>query len=978
MGVLSISFAQSQAISERIKAEINENQSDSKGQLINNRGARNRQSSNYQNTPTINWSKSFGGSGFDKITDSFVDDIGQTYITGFFSGDVSIAGNEFSSTGYSDGFVAKFSSSGAYEWCVTLPASSKNIVESLGMHVDDVGNVFATGRFTDTINFGGTVLTSSTEESLFFVKINSSGSLKIVNKYEDARGLNISTDASNNIYIVGSTEPTSQPQHASVLLKYDNSGSILFNQPHDEGYSDLVIDATGVYLAGTWHDSDAVLDNDVSLVYDIDNVQYYFAFIAKMDLSGDFLWASVAKHVAESNRGTSKSVSIDSDDAGNLYLGGTFQNDIVLGSTIINSNYGKGAFIAKVNSSGTILSGQNTEMIEGSGKISADGNANLYAFDGNEFVKYNSSLEEQSRGTLTWESLASVNNSGTKAIVSGLETQSMRIRQIDLSNNSEIFEVSISGTTAASTVLATEMDRGGNVYTVGYTWAKTSILGEEIEKGFFLSKQNSQGALIWIKNFKCTPKQISNGEVGNKLSLSRDQSSLYVLLSYSEHIELPDGSMYNTSSESTIILKFKLDGSFEFAINEKLKTYGAQIKTDYDGNLLFSGEVNSYVDLLAGKKFNELGDGSLFLVKYNSTGQTSFVKNIGESGSNYNLLVDADSDNNIYLNTEFGASNLTVNGVSVLNPAEGEGNNIVIKMNSSGEVLWAKANGGDKNPESFDEYYTWTSGIAVAPNGNFYIKGALGKEAYFDGIHLENPDHRYNKFIAKFDQDGETLWARSISQTSGSQFCYDYNEFEIDALGNVYFGAQYQYTFTFHDGTKLVSDDKKNLFIAKYTNDGALDWVKSFISGEYSNSDIITGIAVNQNQQVVIGGRFDQSITSDDVSMSASLINHGFLISLEDPTAHSEPLEIDQQTVKPQYSIFPNPVDETLRIYGVGMTSLWAIELFNVSGKQVESLQRPTSNGEKLELDVSKLKTGLYILRIKSSSENWSQRFIKK
>jgi hypothetical protein len=105
-----------------------------------------------------------------------VDPSGNVLVTGGVTGRVDIGGGTLTTTGPAydvnyDIFVAKYSGvDGSYIWAKTFGSTSSEF--GLGVAVDASGNALATGRFFDTIDFGGGALTSATGGDLFLLKLH--------------------------------------------------------------------------------------------------------------------------------------------------------------------------------------------------------------------------------------------------------------------------------------------------------------------------------------------------------------------------------------------------------------------------------------------------------------------------------------------------------------------------------------------------------------------------------------------------------------------------------------------------------------------------------------------------------------------------------------------------------------------------------------------------------------------------------------
>ncbi len=89
-------------------------------------------------------------------------------ITGFFVGPADFGGGPLSSSGM-DIFVAKYSSSGTYLWAEGFGGASSDVGNAIA--VDGSGNVFTTGYFQGTVDFGGGSMTSQGALDIFLLKL---------------------------------------------------------------------------------------------------------------------------------------------------------------------------------------------------------------------------------------------------------------------------------------------------------------------------------------------------------------------------------------------------------------------------------------------------------------------------------------------------------------------------------------------------------------------------------------------------------------------------------------------------------------------------------------------------------------------------------------------------------------------------------------------------------------------------------------
>jgi len=105
------------------------------------------------------WSRRFGDERDSEMGASVaVDPRGDVYVTGLFTGTADFGGGPLISAGATDIFVAKYSATGAHLWSHTFGAG--NFDHGFGIDADMNGVVFA-GAFQDTVDFGGGPLVSA-------------------------------------------------------------------------------------------------------------------------------------------------------------------------------------------------------------------------------------------------------------------------------------------------------------------------------------------------------------------------------------------------------------------------------------------------------------------------------------------------------------------------------------------------------------------------------------------------------------------------------------------------------------------------------------------------------------------------------------------------------------------------------------------------------------------------------------------------
>ncbi|HEY6065642.1 MAG TPA: fibronectin type III domain-containing protein, partial [Thermoanaerobaculia bacterium] len=121
------------------------------------------------------WSKRMGSSGDDRGKAIAVDGSGNVYVTGFFRGTVDFGGGGIAAAPSStNAFLVKYSATGAHLWSKRL-STALGVDEATSLAVDASGNAVVGGVLYQTSDFGGGALTSAGGADIFLVKVSATG-----------------------------------------------------------------------------------------------------------------------------------------------------------------------------------------------------------------------------------------------------------------------------------------------------------------------------------------------------------------------------------------------------------------------------------------------------------------------------------------------------------------------------------------------------------------------------------------------------------------------------------------------------------------------------------------------------------------------------------------------------------------------------------------------------------------------------------
>ena len=119
---------------------------------------------------------SFGSSGSDDDSAQSVYILnGQAwiYITGYFEGTINFGGGGITSNGGKDIFVLSLNKDGEYRWAYTAGGAQDDEGASITMF-DNFENIYVTGYFKRTVDFGSGDITSNGNQDIFLLRLNES------------------------------------------------------------------------------------------------------------------------------------------------------------------------------------------------------------------------------------------------------------------------------------------------------------------------------------------------------------------------------------------------------------------------------------------------------------------------------------------------------------------------------------------------------------------------------------------------------------------------------------------------------------------------------------------------------------------------------------------------------------------------------------------------------------------------------------
>ncbi|HEX6789936.1 MAG TPA: FlgD immunoglobulin-like domain containing protein [Candidatus Krumholzibacteria bacterium] len=270
------------------------------------------------------WSQWYGSSRDDEGQDIAADASGNVVVTGSYNGAIDFAGNALPVFGSLDMFVLKLDAAGSYKW--SKGAGSTNPDVGYGVAVDALQNVYVTGSFNGSVNFGGGALASAGSTDVFVVKYAGDGSHQWSTRLGGTAadtGYSVGADASG-VVVTGN-------YNGAFLSKFDANGAPLWNQNFaSSGFVqglDLALSPAGAIAFTGNLQGTASFGGDLLTSAGDDDI-----FIAICDASGAHRWSQ-----RFGNTGDDWGYGCAFDPAGNLVSAGIFNASV---------NFGGGALVS--------------------------------------------------------------------------------------------------------------------------------------------------------------------------------------------------------------------------------------------------------------------------------------------------------------------------------------------------------------------------------------------------------------------------------------------------------------------------------------------------------------------------------------------------------------------------------------------------------------------------------------------------------
>nr|HEX4313065.1 hypothetical protein [Kofleriaceae bacterium] len=282
-----------------------------------------------------------------------------------------------------------------------------------------------------------------------------------------------------------------------------------------------------------------------------------------------------------------------------------------------------------------------------------------------------------------------------------------------------------------------------------------------------------------------------------------------------------------------------------------LQTFGGP-RDDVANGVAISGNtivvVGSFIDDLTVGSFHHAAAGAddAYAVAFDMTGEPLWMFTTGGIDTDGANTVAATADGGWIIGGSFkgtavfGQTEFTAKGRTHKEDA------FLLKLDKDVKVEWVKQFGGN--------YDDSIAHVAIDPQGNIIVQGQFADVSEWGGAPLKAGGGSDNDVVlAKYNANGEHLWSKRF----GDAFNDVAGGVGVDPSGHITMTGSFDQTVSFGDGDRHTSKGESDIFVARFTPDGALEWAKTFGA---DREDIGWGIAVDDHGNSVTTGWFQSTV----------------------------------------------------------------------------------------------------------------------
>lgn len=271
-------------------------------------------------------------------------------------------------------------------------------------------------------------------------------------------------------------------------------------------------------------------------------------------------------------------------------------------------------------------------------------------------------------------------------------------------------------------------------------------------------------------------------------------------------------------------------------------------------------------------------------------------------------------------------------------PIESE-NFIVVKYDSSGNLLWERTYNGTRSEDDF------AKSIAVDSNDNIYVAGKA----------QEYPNNFINCItLLKYDSSGTLIWKKILSDPDIINL--GVGKVKTDKFGNVYVSTGYEYS----------NSRDYSYMMVKYKSNGDSVWSTVYNHPDFFNYAYDFHLT-NENNIIMTGKAYGINTGYDITTLKYSQTSEIVTYSNEIPGKFY------------LYQNYPNPFNpSTIIRFDLPENNFVSIKIYDILGRRVMNLvsEFKTAGSYSVNFDGSSIASGIYIYILESGNFRDTKRMM--
>ncbi|MDB6112916.1 MAG: hypothetical protein JWR69_4666, partial [Pedosphaera sp.] len=286
--------------------------------------------------------------------------------------------------------------------------------------------------------------------------------------------------------------------------------------------------------------------------------------------------------------------------------------------------------------------------------------------------------------------------------------------------------------------------------------------------------------------------------------------------------------------------------------------YASQIALDAAGNCYIAGSIGGSRGAFDSATLTNNGIAStfIFIAKYDPLGNVVWAREASAFGNYLGVGgIALDAAGNLFLGGRY-QNGIDLHGITLTNVTATA---FWAKYDPNGNVIWARQNEVGSGGGAYQ-----ATGVSTDAAGNCYVTGGFsGVTASFGGLSITNLGAVTDVFVAKYDPDGNALWARGGGSGGGSYPDDVASAIITDAEGNCVVSGTFHGTVAKFGNAILYKVDPYNLnsqyqyFLVKYDTAGNVLWANTGREKGGANIPYDTRLALDRSGNCYVAGNFN-------------------------------------------------------------------------------------------------------------------------